>query len=338
MGASSSSMTSRTDAVVARDGTPLLVRSWPVRGDPWAVVLLVHGLSEHSGRYEHVGSWLADAGLEVHAYDHRGFGGSGGRRGHVDRWSQLLSDLEERVVSVRRPGLPLVLYGHSMGGLICVEYAASERPQPDLLVLSSPGLRSGHPRYLRWLAGLLGRVAPQFTPPLPRGDFSVLSRDAAVGAAFAADPMAVHAQTARFGLEAFSAQRRVAGLLQRIRVPTLVIHGESDRLVPPAASAPLAALPNVRRRLYPGLRHELHNEPEGQQIVADVVAWLRERVDEMRSLDASGPAPSPDPADGGQQREADQQRPDGGDRQPDEERHDGQPQAARSDDPDRATG
>jgi alpha-beta hydrolase superfamily lysophospholipase len=273
-------MTSQTDAAVAPDGTSLLVRTWAASGQPWGVVLLVHGLSEHSGRYEQVGEWMAAAGLAVSAYDHRGFGGSGGRRGHVDSWSQLLADLESRVRAVRRPGLPLILYGHSMGGLICVEYAASERPQPDLMVLSAPGLSSGHPRYLRWLAGVLGRVVPHFVPPLPEGDFSVLSRDAAVGEAFRVDPMAVHAQTARFGLEAFSAQRRASAALGRVRVPTLVIHGSDDRLVPPSASAPLAALPNVERRLYPGLRHELHNEPEGRQVVADVVAWLRAQLED----------------------------------------------------------
>lgn len=274
------SMASQTDAVVARDGTSIFTRTWPARpaGDPWALVLLVHGLAEHSGRYEHVGEWLADAGLEVHAYDHRGFGRSGGRRGHVERWSQLLSDLQERVVALRRPGLPFVLYGHSMGGLICVEYCESERPQPDLLVLSAPGLVSGHPRYLHWLAAVLGRVTPRWAPLLPPGDFSVLSRDVAVQHAFANDPLAVHNQTARFGLEAFAAQPRASAAVSRIRIPTLVIHGGEDRLVPPQASEGLGKLPNVERRLYPGLRHELHNEPEGRQIVGEVIDWLRARV------------------------------------------------------------
>ena len=138
-------MSARTDAV-AGDGTLLLTRSWSARGEPWAVVLLVHGLSEHSGRYEHVGEWLSEAGLEVRAYDQRGFGASGGRRGDVRTWRLLLDDLEARLGAARRPGLPLVLYGHSMGGLLCTEYAESRRPQPDLLVLSSPGLDSGHPR------------------------------------------------------------------------------------------------------------------------------------------------------------------------------------------------
>jgi alpha-beta hydrolase superfamily lysophospholipase len=279
-------MTSLTDAAVARDGTPILVRAWTARGEPWAVVLLVHGVSEHSGRYEHVGEWLAGAGLQVHAYDHRGFGRSGGPRGHVESWSQLLSDLQERVVAVRRPGVPLVLYGHSMGGLLCAEYAESDRPQPDLMVLSSPGLASGHPRYLHWMAGVLGRVAPRFAPMLP-GDFSVLSRDLAVQQAFANDPLVVFNQTSRFGLEAFKAQRRASARVGRIRVPTLVIHGLDDRLVPPRASSGLGELPNVERRLYPGLRHELHNEPEGRQIVGEVIEWLRSQVERRSTAGAA---------------------------------------------------
>jgi alpha-beta hydrolase superfamily lysophospholipase len=283
-------MSSQTDTVVAGDGTKLRTRSWRVAGEPWAVVLLVHGLSEHSGRYEHVGEWLSAAGLEVHAYDHRGFGASEGRRGDVRRWSLLLDDLGARLAELRRPGMPLVLYGHSLGGLICVEYAESSRPQPDALVVSAPAIDSGHPRYLHWLAAVLGRIVPWLS--LSGGDdFSVLSRDPAVGEAFRHDPLVVNRLTTRFGLEAFRAQRRARRGLARIQVPTLVMHGGTDWLVPVAASAPLGRVPGVTRRVYPGLRHELHNEPEGHQVVADVVAWLRScLVDDHRLLDDDRPA------------------------------------------------
>ncbi len=270
-------MASQTDPVAAADGTPLLARSWAARGEPWGVVLLVHGVSEHSGRYEHVGEWLSEAGLEVRAYDQRGFGGSGGRRGDVRVWRSLLDDLEGRMAAARRPGLPLVLYGHSMGGLICVEYAESARPQPDLMVLSAPGLDSGHPKWLRWAAAVLGRVLP-WVSVSGDDDFSVLSRDPAVAEAFRSDPLVVNRQTFRFGREAFAAQARTRAGIGRIHVPTLVMHGDADWLVPPSASEPLARVPGVTRRVYPGLRHELHNEPEGRAVVADVVAWLRGQV------------------------------------------------------------
>jgi alpha-beta hydrolase superfamily lysophospholipase len=280
-------MPSQTDVAVAGDGTRLLLRQWPAHGDPWASVLVVHGLSEHSGRYEQLGEWLAGAGLRVHAYDHRGFGGSGGRRGHVDRWGQLLDDLQQRLAAVRGDGLPSVLFGHSMGGLICAEYAEDPRPQPDAMVLSAPGLDSGHPRYLHWLAAVLGRVLPLIA--ISGGhDFSVLSRDSAVGEAFRTDPLVVNRQTTRFGMEAFAAQSRTRAGIGRIHVPTLVIHGSDDWLVPLSASEALARLPGVERRVYPGLRHELHHEPEGRQVAADVVAWLRATV--------GGPTP-PEPTD-----------------------------------------
>lgn len=282
-------MPSQTVVAVAGDGTGLLLREWPAHGDPWASVLLVHGLSEHSGRYEQLGEWLAEAGLRVHAYDHRGFGGSGGRRGHVRHWGQLLDDLQQRVAAVRANGLPLVLYGHSMGGLICAEYAESSRPQPDVMVLSAPGLDSGHPRYLRWLAAVLGRVLPLVS--IPGGhDFSVLSRDPAVGEAFRDDPMVVNRQTTHFGMEAFAAQARTRAGIRRIHVPTLVIHGGDDWLVPPSASEGLTSVPGVERRVYPGLRHELHHEPEGPQVAADVIAWLREKAGRVTTPGASANA------------------------------------------------
>lgn len=270
-------MASSTDTAAAPDGTRLRIRSWQASGEPWAVVLLVHGLSEHSGRYERVGEWLSEAGLEVHAYDHRGFGASGGRRGDVRRWSLLLDDLESRLSAVRRPNLPLVLFGHSMGGLVCAEYVESDRPQPDLLVLASPGLDSAHPRWMHWLAGVAGTIVP-WVSVSGGNDFSVLSRDPAVGEAFRRDPLVVNRQTARFGREAFAAQARARRAIGRIRIPTLVLHGSADWLVPPAASETLGRLPNVERRVYPGLRHELHNEPEGGAVIGEVITWLRAKV------------------------------------------------------------
>src|SRR6185436_12989156 len=109
--------------VAARDGTTLRLRHWRVAtGEPWAAMLMVHGLAEHCGRYEHVGAQLAATGIDVHGFDLRGFGGSGGRRAWIDRWSQHHDDLEERLLAVRSiaPNRPLVLHGHSMGGLIAL--------------------------------------------------------------------------------------------------------------------------------------------------------------------------------------------------------------------------
>lgn len=280
-------MTSTIGSATTRDGVTLRTRHWPATGEPWASMLLVHGLSEHSGRYERVGDWLAAAGIDTHAYDQRGWGGSSGPRGDLERWQDLLDDLAERLAAARAvtpPGRPLVLYGHSMGGLVATGYVLGDRPLPDLLVLNAPGIDSAHSRALRLLAMTVDRLVPTWRPP-PIHHGELLSRDPAVGEAFRVDPLAVHDPTARFGARAFAAQRATREALDRLHatgrpfpVRTLVIHGSDDRVVPAASSERYAAFPNVTRRLYAGLRHEVHNEPEGESVVGDVVAWLRKQA------------------------------------------------------------
>jgi len=275
-------ISSTTARVAARDGTELLVRRWAPAGEPWAAVLVVHGLAEHSGRYEHVGRQLAEAGLAVEAYDQRGFGGSGGRRAFVEHWSQNHDDLEDRLANLRASagGRPVVLFGHSAGGLIALGYVLADppRPLPDLLVLSAPALDSTIPGWKRGLARLLGSVAP--TMELKNAfDGAVLSRDPSVGDAYLADPLNYHRTTYRYGAAAIAEQARVRAALGRIAIPTLVYHGEADRLVPPAASAPLADVPGVVRRTWPDLRHESHNEPDGPAVIAHVIGWLRSNVE-----------------------------------------------------------
>ena len=238
----------------------------------------MHGLAEHSGRYEDVGRWLSSVGIEVTGYDLRGFGGSAGRRAWVDRWRRHLDDLEDRLTAVRDAarGRPVVVYGHSLGGLVALGYAVADppRPLPDALVLSAPALDSTIPAWKQRVAAVLSRVAP--TVGLANAfDGAILSRDPAVAERYLADPLNHHRTTTRFGAEAFGEQARVRAALDRLSIPTLVYHGEEDRLVPATSSEPLGRLPTVTRRTYPELRHESHNEPEGEAVIADMVAWLR---------------------------------------------------------------
>jgi len=275
----------RVDHVSTRDGTTLLVRRWPVRtGEPWATMLLVHGLAEHSGRYEHVGTQLAEAGIDAHAFDQRGFGASGGPRASVDRWSQLHDDLEERVAAVRsiEPSRPLVLYGHSLGGLVSLGYVLDARVEPDLLVLSAPAIGASIPLWQRLLVGSLRRLTPGLMLS-NRLDTEVLSRDPEVQARYIGDPLNQHRSTVRFAHAAFGEQRRVAAAVDRLALPTLVVHGADDRLVPASSSAVLEGRPGVTRRVYAETRHELHNEPVARQEVEDIVGWVRDRVSHMHA-------------------------------------------------------
>ncbi len=282
-------MASIVSHVRSGDGTDLLVRHWPPAGagtgvdrvgGAWATVLILHGLGEHSGRYEAVGAQLAGAGLDVTAYDQRGMGGSGGRPGDVDRWSRYHDDLGERLAAVRSDGAgrPVAIYGHSVGGLIAAGYLLSERPKPDLAVLTAPALDSTIPGWKQRLAVIVARFAPTF--PISNGiPGEARSRDPEVDAKTLDDPLCLKSSTARFGAEAIAEQRRVMATVGAgFGIPTLVLHGEDDPLIPVESSEVLGTAPMVERRTYPGLRHELHNEPEGSAVEAEIVAWLRERA------------------------------------------------------------
>ena len=273
-------VSSATSTITTGDGAPLLLRRWAAASDRWAQMLLVHGLAEHSGRYERTGGLLAEAGIDVTAFDLRGHGGSGGRRGDVERWTDYLDDIAVRLAAVRAEadGRAVVLFAHSYGGLISTDYALSGRPVPDLLVLSAPALDDGLPRWQHILAPLIGRILPTLALRNAWGP-EVLSRDPEVGRLARLDPGNPERMTVRLGVLGFAAQERVRASLAGLTVPTLVFHGSDDRLVPPRATEPFEGLPGVTRRVYPGLRHETLNEPEGPQVIADVFAWLREAVD-----------------------------------------------------------
>lgn len=273
------------DYGLTRSGTRQLRRQWKVAdGRPRAVALLVHGISEHSGRYEHVGQHLAAAGFHTVAFDHRGHGHTEGPKVHVDSFSEFLDDVEDHLANARAVDLPTVLIGHSMGGLICAAYAVSERPQPDVMVLSGPALGANVPGWQKALAPRLSQLAPRMFVPSFDFDEAVLSRDESVQAAYLADPLIRSGATPRLGDEMFRAMEDTQEKRHQIRVPTLVLHGADDQLVPASASEPLADVAGVERHALPGLRHEIFNEPEGREILDQVVAFLDANLADQPSV------------------------------------------------------
>ncbi len=267
-----------------RHDIPELVRTWEPSA-PRADLVLVHGLAEHSGRYERVGDQLSDSGYRVTAFDLVGFGASGGRRGDIESWTMFLDQVQDHV-EASRSGRPVILMGHSMGGVIALEYALSERPRPDLLVLSSPFLGGGQ-AWQRALAPVAATIAPRVT--MPNGlDGAQLSRDPAVGEAYFADPLVLTKSTNRLGAQLFDAAKRARSHQSELDIPTFVIHGGADTIVPASSSAPLETIDGVTRKLYPKLRHECMNEPEGPEVVADIIAW----IDGHLSRDRVNGAPS----------------------------------------------
>jgi len=284
-------MASTTSIRDRSDGPTLLIRHWQPTGDPWAVVLIVHGLAEHSGRYEHVGEQLAAAGLDVHSFDLRGFGRSAGRRAFVDSFGDYHADVADMMVAARAVAQekPVVLFGHSLGGLIVLGYLLGDGPKPDLVVVSAPAVVDDLPGWKRSLAGLLARLRP--TLELSNGlRGEMLCADPEVGRRYLADPDAHHRSTVRLAAAGFHEQARVRaaigdGAVERLAIPMLVYHGEADPIVPVDASEVLGRQPGVTRRTYPGWRHETHNEPDST-VVGDMVDWLRSKVAERAGTGA----------------------------------------------------
>ncbi|MCH9837410.1 MAG: alpha/beta fold hydrolase [Ilumatobacter sp.] len=271
-------ITSTTETATTADGLAQLRRRWVPAGPPHAAMLIVHGIGEHSGRYEHVGGHFADAGIDVLSYDQRGFGESGGHRGHVERFDEFLDDAEVLLSERRSLNVPTILLGHSLGGLVSSSYLVSKRPQPDLAVLSAPALDAELPSWQRFAAPALGTIVPRLRIPADF-DGSVLTRDEAVQTAYETDPLRVPASTARLGRETLRTMKHVQMTLDRLRIPTYVLHGSDDTLVPPAASESLASLPNVTRQIWDGLRHECMNEPEHAEVIAEIITWINAQLD-----------------------------------------------------------
>lgn len=249
-----------------------LVRDWEPDDDPRAIIVLVHGIAEHSGRYERTGSLLAEGGFHVRGFDLIGAGGSGGDRWDIDDWTRYHDQIGSHVAWARRQGVPTVLMGHSMGGNLALGYALGDRTPPDLLVLSAPALAGGA-SWQHALAPLAAKLLPKVSIP-NTVDGAQLSRDPAVAEAYFADPLVITKSTNRLGAQLFDSMSTLNEELVALDVPTLVIHGGDDRLVPTSCSESLGELGCVDRKVYDGLRHEVLNEPEGPQVVADIVDWL----------------------------------------------------------------
>ena len=242
-----------------------------------ATVVLVHGLAEHAGRYQRTGSLLAGEGYEVIAPDLFGFGRSGGDRGDVPSWDHYFEQVE-RLIDETRSGRddPVALMGHSMGGLVAASYGLSRHLQPDFFILTAPALGGGA-LWQKAVAPVVAAIAGRAQIPNGlRGD--QLSRDPEVGESYFSDPLVLTKTSARLGNQLFKHQALVRAGLDDWSVPTLLLHGGADTVVPPSSTAAMGELPGVDRRLYPKLRHEILNEPEGPELVAEVVEWLDARV------------------------------------------------------------
>jgi len=269
-------VTPTTGIRTAHDGIELATRHW-IAASPRAAIVLVHGLADHAGRYDHVGDQFVSRGFDVRGTDLRGFGRSGGERAFVGDFSEYLSDLADDIAQARRLGVPVVLIGHSLGGLIATLYATDGRPQPDLLVLSAPAIEAELPKMKAVAAKLLVCILPKLKVSNGlKGD--QLSRDSAVGERYFADPLVFPKSTVSLAVALMHAMEQARASLGRIAQPTLVVHGGSDTIVDPRFTERMAVLPTVTRVVFDEFRHESFNEEQGTLAVGTVADWIDARL------------------------------------------------------------
>jgi alpha-beta hydrolase superfamily lysophospholipase len=270
--------------LVTDDGLHLFTQHWKPDGPTRAVVHLVHGYGEHSGRYAHVAEAMTEAGAAVYTYDQRGYGRSDGQRAYVESFDQYLDDLDHFLsyVAGRTPDLPGFLFGHSMGGLVALRSALTRAPNVDGLILSAPAIEINPDLapFLRRIAQWLGAKFPRL--PTVRSPEGAISRDPDVVEQAMNDPLNYHGRVlARTGAEMIRVGDAVKQDLSRLSLPFFVFHGTADELTDPAWSQRLyeeASATDKTIRLYDGLYHETFNEPERADVLSDLRSWIGDRV------------------------------------------------------------
>ncbi|MYE25870.1 MAG: lysophospholipase [Chloroflexi bacterium] len=268
------------------DGLTIFYREWrPESGPQRGIVLILHGINEHGGRYRHVAEALTDTGLACYAIDHRGHGLSGGSRGHIPDLQLAVADVSQlyELIRARHPLPPPFVFAHSMGSLIGLGFVLRQPEGLRGIALSGTAIHGERmaPAWLVKLLLLTARVLPNARLS-PRGPSDVLTRDEGKLREWGEDPL-VEKRMWRIGTSAALVRmaRQIRASVHAIKTPLLALHGGADSLTPASGArflAENAASADVTLKIYPGLRHEVVNEIERAEIIADLQDWLLERI------------------------------------------------------------
>jgi alpha-beta hydrolase superfamily lysophospholipase len=268
----------------SKDGLDLFGRAWePAERKPKAVICHVHGLGEHSGRYVHVAQAFTKAGYAMLSFDLRGHGRSGGERGHIlsiDDYMQDIDSLFEQA-RARYSGLPMFLYGHSIGAVQVLGYCLRRKPNLKGVITTGPSLHTAVEYQIIKviMAKALGALFPTVTIPsgLKPGD---LSRDQAVVQAYINDPLVHDKVSLGFGRSMLEANRYALDHAAEFSLPLLLIHGKEDKIAFPSSSIEFAAplKDKCTLLLWDGLYHEVHNEPEKAEVLDAMTIWMDARL------------------------------------------------------------
>ena len=257
---------------------------WLPDGKPKAILLVAHGLAEHSGRYKNLVNYFVPKGYAVYALDHRGHGKSEGTRSYVDSFNDYLTDLKTFFDMVRKEhkNTKIFLFGHSLGGTIATAYAVEHQEELAGLILSGSSLvpsTSVSPALLA-VAGVVSALLPKMGVTLL--DASAISRDKSVVDAYVSDPLVFRGKVpARTGAELARMWKQLPEQMPKIKLPVLIMHGFTDQLADPRGSKLLyerVGSKDKTLKLYDNCYHEICNEPEREQVFVDMEAWLAKRI------------------------------------------------------------
>ena len=265
------------------DGLRIYAQGWEPGVEPRAVVCLVHGLGEHSGRYGHVAAFITHAGYALFAFDMRGHGKSQGKHGHASSYGVLLDDISYFLekAAERYTNLPSFLYGHSLGGTLVIEYALRRRPVLPGVIATGPSFRPAfEPR--PWKI-TLGKIMYHLWPTLTLSneiDREGLSRDLEVVRVYNNDPLVHDRLSTRLGIDLLERGLWVLEHADQIHLPLLLMHGGADRITSAEASREFAEQAGdlCTLRIWDDFYHEIHNEPEKEQVLGYMMEWLSGRT------------------------------------------------------------
>lgn len=274
----------------SHDGLDIYAQSWqPEASQPLAVINLVHGLGEHSGRYAEWAEWFVAEGYAFLSLDYRGHGKSGGKRGHTDEYLSYMRDIGLLLSKSEElfPNIPVILYGHSLGGNLVINYAIRFRPAIFALIATSPWLKLAFepPRLKIWA----GKILKSLFPAMLNSNglvASQLSRDPEVGIQYARDPLVHDKISLTTFFAVMTAGNEAIKNAYRINVPFLLMHGSGDMITSHAASQDLVknSNDNTTFRLWNDACHELHHEPNKQEVFRYALKWLDELIKEKKEM------------------------------------------------------
>lgn len=265
-------------------GLELFNQAWLPDNTPRAALAIVHGQGDHSGRFDRLVLPLAEHGFASYAYDQRGFGRSPGRKGHINAWAEYREDLRAflKMIGEQQPGVPVFLFGYSMGTVVVLDYIIRDPGGLRGAILSGAAIEpAGVATPGRvMLAKLLSRIWPTFAISTGE-DMTPVTRDVAIQEAAKTDRWHHSFVTVRWGTESMATLDYIRPRAAEIRLPVLFVHGEADPLVLVSGAKKFfdqIPYPDKTMKIYPGSKHETHNDLDHVQVVADIEAWMADHI------------------------------------------------------------